>query len=188
MATNSGLWANFFHGGAGSSFLGFTALQLRQVLLLMYPSGRSNTSAFARALRRGRRAAHIQCWSSSTSGLRLWSPAKPCQPSKRRDHFRFCRPRHDGRKCFRSSQSLSVPLAAAQSLFSLSPSDGERVGVRGHARPCRQPPKPASRLPSSISHPSCILSSESSESFSCILYTECSESWTAAPLARIVDT
>src|SRR6266566_1903050 len=30
----------------------------------------------------------------------------------------------------------------------LSPSDGERVGVRGHGRPCRQPPKLASPLPS----------------------------------------
>ena len=42
-------------------------------------------------------------------------------------------------------------------------------------------------LPSPISHPSCILYTESSESFSCILYTEFSESWTAASLARMVD-
>src|SRR6266849_4732219 len=41
-------------------------------------------------------------------------------------------------------------------------------------------------LPSSISHPSCILCTESSESFSCILYTECSESSTAASLAPML--
>src|SRR6266516_4163234 len=46
---------------------------------------------------------------------------------------------------------------------------------------------PLFHLPSSISHPSCILCTESSESFSCVLYTECSESWTAASLARMVD-
>jgi len=42
-------------------------------------------------------------------------------------------------------------------------------------------------LPSPISHPSCILYTESSESFSCILYTEFSESWTAASFACMVD-
>src|SRR6266699_607273 len=47
---------------------------------------------------------------------------------------------------------------------------------------------PASHLPSSISLPLCILYTECSESFSCILYTEVSESWTAAALARMVDT
>src|SRR6266446_5484398 len=74
-------------------------------------------------------------------------------------------------------------------------SDTERDGVRGRARPCRQPPKPASHLPSSIFHlpPSseffpCILCIECSESFSCILYTESSEFWTAVALARMMDT
>ena len=33
---------------------------------------------------------------------------------------------------------LSAPPTAAPSLFSLSPSDGERAGVRGRARPCCQ--------------------------------------------------
>src|SRR6266567_7258070 len=41
-------------------------------------------------------------------------------------------------------------------------------------------------LPSSISHPSCILFTECSESFSCIWYTESSESWTAASLAPML--
>src|SRR6266702_1924808 len=49
-------------------------------------------------------------------------------------------------------------------------------------------PSPIFHLLSSISHPSCILYTESSESFSCILFTECSESWTADSLARTVDT
>src|SRR5438046_10681097 len=52
------------------------------------------------------------------------------------------------------------------------------------SRPC---PPPLFHLLSSISHPSCISCTESSESFSCILYTEVSESWTAALLARMVD-
>jgi len=47
---------------------------------------------------------------------------------------------------------------------------------------------PIIHLLSSISHPSCILYIESSESFSCILDIECSESWTAASLAPMVDT
>src|SRR5438034_10238968 len=33
---------------------------------------------------------------------------------------------------------LSVPATTTQYLFSLSPSDGERAGVRGRARPCCQ--------------------------------------------------
>src|SRR6266566_9026577 len=49
-------------------------------------------------------------------------------------------------------------VLSPQSLFSHSPSDGERVGVRGHTRPCRQPPKPASHLPSPTLRASCSLS------------------------------
>ncbi len=39
---------------------------------------------------------------------------------------------------------FSVPPAAAQSLLSLFPSDEERAGVRGRARPCCQPVFPLS--------------------------------------------
>src|SRR6266404_2792320 len=141
--------ATYFWNGTGSSFLEFTALQLWQVRLLMYSSERPNT-----------RATHIQCWSSSTSGWCRWSLAKPCQPSKRRDHFGFCWPHHDGRKCFRSSRSLSLPLAVAQSLFLLSPSDRDSAGLPSIGSPVEEggrpgttpPPTVQTRLPSSIFH------------------------------------
>ncbi len=142
-----------FETAPAAASLEFTALHLWEVRLLMYSFGPPSHPPSPR-LRRDGRAAHIQCWSSSTSGLPLWSPANPCQPSKRRDHFRFCRPHHEWRACFRSSRSLSVPLAATRSLLFLPPSDRDKAGepsigsaaegVRGHARPCRQRVSPLS--------------------------------------------
>ena len=65
---------------------------------------------------------------------------------------------------------------------------GDPAADRPNPPPIFQLPSSIFHLLSSISHPSCILSSECSESFSCIWYTESSESWTASSLARMVDT
>src|SRR6266581_2245582 len=63
---------------------------------------------------------------------------------------------------------------------------GEPAANRPNPPPIFQLPSSIFHLLSSISHPSCILFTECSESFSCIWYTESSESWTTASLARIV--
>ncbi len=94
-----------------------------------------------------------------------------------------CRPRQEASVKLASFFATQDPQTSQQNAASLPATGGK------------------TSLPSFISHPpplnlfaevseffSCILSSESSESFSCILYTESSEFWTAAALARMVDT
>jgi len=107
------------------------------------------------------------------------------QPSKRRDHFRFCR-RLMTAKCFRQAIPVTTTGDAQSSCpFSIRwrerwpASIGLAVeGVRGHARPCANRPNPP---PSSIFY----LPSPTLRAF---LYTEFSESWTPASLARTWTT